>query len=193
MEELPPANLNDLKKKIITDEIMEYSDSKSLYSLILKLKNDTDEAVSQFQEVLFPLLEELINLSGDHMLTMYKSMIIDFIKTKPKIIIDSLILKCYDEKNGILRANIVNGEESFFMNNNFDDMTEGDSSIINIIFKFKDFWGKLNNDNKEIIKTFLLSIVYLCDQRYINYKKYLCLKKLNTSYTKIFNEMDSFF
>ncbi len=120
-------------------------------------------------------------------------MVIDFIQKKPKVIIDNLIHKCYDEKDGMLRAKIVNGDESFFLSNNFEDMTEGDSSIINIIFKTKDFWGKLNDENKEVLKSYLLSLVALCDIRYVNYKKYICLKKLNQSHSKFFNDTDKLF
>ncbi len=193
MEGLPPVKLSELRERIITDEIMEYSNMTELKNTVSKLLKETLDSISQFQEVLLPLVDELLKLSGDHMLIMYKSMVIDFIQKKPKIIIDNLILKCYDEKDGVLRGKIVSGDESFFMNNNFEDMTEGDSSIINIIFKTKDFWGKLTEDNKEVLKSYLLSLVSLCDVRYINYKKYLCLKKLNPSHTNFFNDTDKLF
>ncbi len=193
MEGLPPINLSELRENILTDDIMEYSDLQKLKLLVSKLLKETIESVDQFKEVILPLVDELLKLSGDHMLTMYKSMVVDFIEKKPKVIIDNLILKCYDEKDGMLRAKIVSGDDSFFLNNNFEDMTEGDSSIINIIFKTKDFWGKLNNENKEVLKSYLLSLVALCDVRYVNYKKYICLKKLNPAHTKFFNETDQLF
>jgi hypothetical protein len=193
MEGLPPVQLSELRERIITDEITDYPDTQGLKTIVTKLLKETIDCVEQFSEVLLPLVDELLKLSGDHMLTMYKSMVIDFIQKKPKVIIDNLILKCYDEKDGVLRAKIVSGDESFFMNNNFEDMTEGDSSIINIIFKTKDFWGKLTEDNKEVLKSYLLSLVSLCDVRYVNYKKYLCLKKLNPSHTNFFNDTDKLF
>jgi hypothetical protein len=193
MEGLPPINLSELRETILTDDIMEYSDVQQLKLIISRLLKETVDSVDQFKEVLLPLVDELLKLSGDHMLTMYKSMVIDFIEKKPKVIIDNLILKCYDEKDGMLRAKIVNGDDSFFLSNNFEDMTEGDSSIINIIFKTKDFWGKLNDENKEVLKSYLLSLVALCDIRYVNYKKYICLKKLNQSHSKFFNDTDQLF
>jgi len=188
MEELPPVKLSDLKNRIITDEIMEYSDINFLSSLVSSLKNKSDESLEQIKEVLLPLVDELLRLSGDYMLSMYKSDIITFINKNPKAIVDVLILRCYEDKDGLLRAKIVSGEESFFLENNFDDMTDGDNKIIKIIFKFKDFWGKLNEENKDILKSYLLSIVALCDIRYLNYKKFLCLKKLNPKYEAVFNQ-----
>ncbi len=193
MDELPPVKLSELKSKIVTDEIMEYKDMKVLNSLVLGMKKATEESYEQFKDVILPLVDELIRLSGDHMLVMYKSDIVSFINKNPKVIVDSLILKCYEENDGMLRAKIVSGDESFFLKNNFDDMTDGDSKIINIIFKFKDFWGKLDDSNKEILKSYLLSIVALCDVRYLNYKKFICLKKMNPKFEQVFNQFGNNF
>lgn len=193
MENLPLVNILDLKNKIITDEIMEYSNFNELSVLIKNLKKLSDDSINELKDVILPLLDELLRLSGDYMLTMYKNDIIKFINTNPKIIADTLIMRCYDEKEGLLRAKIVNGDESFFLENNFEDMTDGNKRIIGIIFKFKDFWGKLNQDNKEILKSYLLTIIFLCDIRYLNFKKYVCLKKLNSLHTKLFDQYDSIF
>jgi len=193
MEELPPAMLSELKLKIVTDEIMEYSTMTSLNNLIVTLKNTSDKSLDQFKEVLLPLVDELIKLSGDFMLSFYKTDIINFINKNPKVIVDTLIRRCYEEKDGLLRAKIVNGEESFFLQNNFEDMTEGDNKLINIIFKFKDFWGKLNNENKDILKSYLLSVVALCDVRYLSFKKFICLKSLNPKYETLFNQYINIF
>ena len=193
MDELPPVKLSDLKNKIITDEIIEYSDIKSLNSVVMLLKQKSDESLEQMKEVILPLVDELIRLSGDHMLTLYKLDIVSFIERNPKVIVDNLILKCYEEKNGILRSRIVNGDEKFFIENNFEDMTDGDNKIIGIIFKFKDFWGKLNTENKDILKSYLLSIVALCDIRYLNFKKFICLKKINPKYSQFFDQVANTF
>ncbi len=193
MEGLPPAKISELKQKVITDEIMEYSDLNELRKLVTSLKSESDNSVEELKEVILPLVDELIKLSGDHMLVMYKQDIVNFINTNPKKIVDILILRCYEEKDGVLRAKIVNGDESFFMQNNFEDMTDGDSQIMGIIFKFKDFWGKLNKDNREILKSYLLTIVSLCDIRFLNFKKYICLKKLNSKHSKLFEQFDSIF
>ena len=189
MDELPPVKLSDLKTKIITDEIMEYSDIKTLNSLVMTLKQKSDDSLEQMKEVVLPLVDELIRLSGDHMLTMYKSDVISFIEKNPKVIVDTLIRKCYEERDGLLRTRIVSGDERFFMENNFEDMTDGDNKIIGIIFKFKDFWGKLNNENKDILKSYLLSIAALCDIRYLSFKKFVCLKTLNPKYSQFFEQL----
>jgi hypothetical protein len=193
MEVLPPEKITDLKNQVITDEIMEYSNVNELKTLIVKLKKDSDDCIGELKEVILPLIDELVRLSGDHMLIMYKQDIINFINKNPKMIVDTLIMRCYEDKEGILRAKIVRGDESFFLQNNFEDMTEGDTQIMSIIFKFKDFWGKLNQDNKEILKSYLLTIISLCDIRFLNFKKYICLKKLNSKHSKLFEQFDSIF
>ena len=193
MEILPPVNITDLKNQIITDEIMEYSDLNELNLLITQLKKISDKAVDELKGVILPLVDELVRLSGDHMLILYKSTIVSFINKNPKTIVDTLILRCYEDKEGLLRAKIIRGDESFFLQNNFEDMTEGDTKIMSIIFKFKDFWGKLNQDNKEILKSYLLTIVSLCDIRFLNFKKYTCLKKLNLQHSKLFDQFNAIF
>ena len=193
MEILPPVNITDLKNQIITDEIMEYSDLNELNLLITQLKKISDKAVDELKGVILPLVDELVRLSGDHMLILYKSTIVSFINKNPKTIVDTLILRCYEDKEGLLRAKIIRGDESFFLQNNFEDMTEGDTKIMSIIFKFKDFWGKLNQDNKEILKSYLLTIVSLCDIRFLNFKKYTCLKKLNLQHSKLFDQYNAIF
>jgi hypothetical protein len=193
MEILPPEKITDLKNQVITDEIMEYSDLNELKTLISKLKKESDDSIDELKEVILPLVDELVRLSGDHMLIMYKQDIVNFINKNPKMIVDTLILRCYEDKEGILRAKIVRGDESFFLQNNFEDMTEGDTQIMSIIFKFKDFWGKLNQENKEILKSYLLTIVSLCDIRFLSFKKYVCLKKLNSKHSKLFEQYDSIF
>ena len=193
MDFLPPINILDLKNQIITDEIMEYSDLKDLKLIITQLKTNSDNAIDELKNVILPLVDELVRLSGDHMLILYKSTINSFINKNPKTIVDTLILRCYEDKEGLLRAKIIRGDESFFLQNNFEDMTEGDTKIMSIIFKFKDFWGKLNQDNKEILKSYLLTIISLCDIRFLNFKKYTCLKKLNSQHSKLFEQYDSIF
>ena len=198
MEELPPQELSDLRTRIITDEIQEYHDIKTLQSVINTMKQNSDEAVEQFKDVVLMLTDELGRVTGDHMLNMYKSDIINFINKNPKSIVDNLIMKCYEIKDGMLRKKIIMGEESFFLNNNLDDISNGESGVIDIIFKFKSFWTKLKPDNKEIIKSTLLAIIALCDIRYLNFKKYLCLKKLNniathSNYNSLFLEIDKIF
>ena len=193
MKNLPSEDIIDIKNQIITDEIMEYYNLNDLKSVITQLKNNSDTAVIELKEVILPLVDELVRLSGDHMLILYKSTLVSFINKNPKIIVDTLILRCYEDKEGFLRAKIVRGDESFFLQNNFEDMTEGDTKIMSIIFKFKDFWGKLNQDNKEILKSYLLTIISLCDVRFLNFKKYACLKKLNLQHSKLFEQYDSIF
>jgi hypothetical protein len=190
--ELPNKNISHLKQKILTSEICEYDNKTLLENELQKLKQYNDDAITEFTEVILVLLDELIRLSNDKLLTMNKSLIEMYIKKKSKGLIDNLILQCYEANNGLLRHNIVIADESFFLNNDFDDLTNKDSEIINHIFKFKSFWGKLSDNDKDIIKNTLLAVISLCDIRYLSYKKYICLKEYNQKYNQLFKTYDNY-
>jgi hypothetical protein len=193
MENLPPIELNDLKLKIINDDVKVYNNDNAIILQISNILENSNSAINEVKDIIIPLVDELVKLSGDHMLINHRTDIINFINTNPKYIVDTLISKCYEEKNGLLRYEIVKGDEEFFLKNNFDDMTDGDDKLISIIFKFKNFWHKLNTENKNMLKCYLLTIISYCDIRYINFKRYYCLKQLNPSFTSIYNQYDTIF
>lgn len=182
--EMPPYELSKLKDKIMTKEVEEYNNLSELKTLLESYKLSKQESTENFVEILIMLTEELAKITNDHILNQFMDEIKKYINEGSKSIINSLIKICYELNNGEYRKKILIGDDDFFLNNNLDDVSEGDSAAINTIFKFKTFWSKLNEENKNIIKSTLIAVISLIDTCYLLYKKYLCLKQLNTSESK---------
>ena len=193
MDELPPIELKELKSTIITSDIKQYSDYNTLLKYCLSLKKDSDDAVSQFKEVMSMLTDELARVTGDPMLNMHKTDIVTFVNSNTKKIVDGFILKCYNKNSGQMRSKILIGDDSFFMNNSLDEISDGDGDIVNIIFQFKKFWGKLSEDNKIIIKSTLTALIALCDIRFIAFNRYALVKDLNKMFATNFKDLDKVF
>ncbi len=179
--EMPPHELSNLKENIITNEIKEYNNLSELKKILESYKLSKQESTENFVDILTMLTEELAKITNDHILNQFMDEIKKYIREGSKSIINSLIKICYELNNGEYRKKILIGDDDFFLNNNLDDVSEGDSTAINTIFKFKTFWSKLNEENKNIIKSTLIAVISLIDTCYLLYKKYLSLKQLNTS------------
>lgn len=179
--EIPPLELNELKNKIMSKEVEEYNNLSELKKILESYKLSKQESTENFVDILTMLTEELAKITNDHILNQFMDDIKKYIREGSKSIINSLIKICYELNNGEYRKKILIGDDDFFLNNNLDDVSEGDATAINTIFKFKTFWSKLNNENKNIIKSTLVAVISLIDTCYLLYKKYLCLKQLNES------------
>ncbi len=191
MVENIPMTMKELNNTVLTNEIKSYSSTSEIIKLITRLKFESDDAINQFSEVLVMMVDELARVTGDNMLQMFKNNMIDFIKQNPKKVIDNLIISCYKKDDGMVRNKILLGDDSYFMNNKLENLSNGDGDVINYIFQFKNFWGNLNQDNKIIIKSTLIALITLCDIRYTNFKKYTCLRSLNSKHIKIFSGTSS--
>ena len=191
MEELPPVELSVLKEKIITDEIRVYNNHQDVEKILSELKKGTNKIIDELKDILYSFTDELIRVTGDPMISNGKLLIFTFIRTKCKDICNEIIKEWYDYNNGIYRERVVIGDDNFYLNHSLDQVDPNGTSIW-LIFKFKDFWHKLNDQNRLIIKNTLLAVVSLIDVKYLNYKKYLCLKTLNPSYSKLFNSYEEY-
>ena len=189
----PPEKLDDLRKKIISDEVKIYHDLPKLMEVITKLKTESDEAIENFTEVIIGMTYELSRVTGDHMLASYKDHIIAGIKVRAKNVIDGWIMRAYKNTNGLIRELIIKGDDDFFMNNNLDEITHGNDSMINYLFQFKGFWKKLKPENQAILKTTVVALCIMADIRYINFNKYIYLKDLNPHFADIFSKYDDIF
>jgi hypothetical protein len=187
--ETPPAELIELWQKIITD-LKQYDNVTDLVKELDKLKKECDNAMNQFKELIIKLTIDLAHVTGDTLLNRYKDDIITAIKNNPKNVTDSFIMQGYNQKDGYYRKQLVTCNEEFFLNHSFNEFTKGDTSLVDRLFQFKTFWNKLKKENRDIIKYYLLTLCYFADIRYINFNKYLELKKINQTHKKIFDEYD---
>src|ERR1700744_5509577 len=135
----------------------------------------TDYKINDYDDIEFPPteIEEL------------DKFIIDTIEKNSKSVIDGFILKGYNKTNGLYRKNIILKNENFFLKNSFDDVLGGKPDFVDRIFQFKNFWSKLKSENKEILKYYLITLCCYADKRYINFNKYLLIKKFNEENFKL--------
>jgi hypothetical protein len=189
---VPLVELVDLWQ-IILQDIKQFDNSKDLLIELDKMKNDNDVALKQFKDLIIQLTEDLAAITNDNLLNKYKKDIIKTINSNPKKVIDTFIMKGYNHNNGFYRKQLMLCNEDFFLNDSFSDVTKGDFNIIDKLFKFKSFWNKLKQENKDIIKYYLITLCSLADIRYINFNRYIEIKKmsnLHKSYKTIFNMYD---
>jgi len=176
--ELPPLEMSELYQKIYNN-IINYNNTEELSNELNKMKTKNDNSIDEFRKILLDFTENLVHISDNMTLRNFKTDILKAINLYPKKIIDTFIIHGYMKDNGMYRRGIVEGNEYFFMNKSYNEYTNGDSDIINYIFQFKSFWSKLSEDNKFIIKTFLLTLCYYSDQRFIIFNRYQEIKKKN--------------
>jgi hypothetical protein len=189
MDIMPPLELDDLKKQIY--EYKDFTNTSDLYDELKKIQNENTTTIEQFRELIIQLTEDLSNVSGEQMLIQYKKLIIDTINSNPKKIIDNFILEAYNKNNGLFRKQIVSQNEEFFMKKSFDEFTGNDKNIIDKLFQFKSFWSKLSEDNKLVIKCYLVALCSYADTRYINFYKYCDMKKKYPNYKSLFDKFDN--
>lgn len=192
---LPPASLKELNNFILNDTVKKYSKNsigeKELMSVLSSLKNENDMAINSFRELIVTLTNELSQITGDSTIKQHKAFIIEMIQAHSKFFVDAFIKKGYNNNNGMYRQHIISQNEEFFLNNSLDDITEGKTNFIDKLFQFKSFWSKLKDENKMILKYYLITLCSLSDVRYINFNRYLLIKQMNTAdYKQIFDKYD---
>lgn len=187
--EIPPLEISKLYEKIYNNlDGINNSDelTKKLYSMI----KDNNETIIEFKNILLDFTDNLINISNNQLLKQHKENITQIIKSNPKKIIDTFIIHGYIEDNALYRRRIIEGNDEFFLNNTHSKYTNEDSNVMDYIFQFKSFWSELDNENKYIIKTFLLTLCYYSDKRFVLFNKYVEIKNI---YGNIYIETFEYF
>lgn len=188
--EMPPLNISELYQKIFDN--INFQSPNELMLELNNIKQNSDIAIEEFKNVLVEFANILVNISDNHLMKRYKTEILSTIEKHPKNIIDTFIIHGYVENNGTYRKEIIEGNEDFFLNKSYNEYTS-DSSIVDNIFQFKSFWKKLDDDNKFTIKTFLLTLCFYSDKRFVMFNKYREIKQIyGETYKDIFSLFDDY-
>jgi hypothetical protein len=113
-----------------------------------------------FIDVLIKFNGELIDLfpeekdfkTGKHAMEIIK-------KTNPRLILN--ISKPFII---LWKDKIINKDDTFFMNKNYDDEVEGDTHILMLINNLKGKWPILNDHNKDAIWKYLKTLCVLAER-----------------------------
>lgn len=192
--DLPSPNISSLYTKIFSD-IPDFSNSNNLISHLNLMKIQSDDSIEEFKNILLDFTENLVSVSNNNLIKTYKTEILNAIKKHPKNIIDTFIIHGYTKNDGKYRSEIIQGNESFFLNNSYEEHIEGENNkqnIVNYIFQFKNFWKTLDEDNKFIIKNFLLTLCFFSDKRFVVFNRYNEIKnKYLSIHPSIFGSYNS--
>lgn len=186
---VPPINLSELYVHIYNNIDTPYNIieiHKELEFIIDKSKN----AVEEFKNILLELTNLVIIITDNHLIGKYKANIYEHVAKNPKNIVDTFIVNAYMTDNGIYRKHIILGNDGFFTGKDF---TPGDNSAIMFyISQFKTFWGKITENDKTLIKTFLLTLCFYSDKRFIYYYRYREMKRIhNEKFPDVFKHYDT--
>lgn len=110
--------------------------------------------------------EQLINLSNYISEIFSTDKDVEKLNIKLKLGIDSnprLVAELFAEKLTPFARHILDGNDSYFLNNDLSKMVDSDNAFEQIEQKLKSLWTKLNEDQKERIrKYFKLLLVLSC-------------------------------
>lgn len=128
--------------------------------------------IKRFNQYFFEFIEDLKNICNQEELTKLKRGL-TYIKYNSSLIIRLFKLNIAD--NDIYRYMIMEENEQFFFNHQFNNI---DNSFNNIIIDIKNKWTSLNSIEKNNIWKYLKILLYYCDlSNNINTKEYHTLLK----------------
>ena len=122
------------------------------------------DLVHKFNTVIMGMIKHITDYYGDPHTQKIQLVLTDVISDSPKEPMSYFLLNIY--KNDEYRKNILNQNDKFFMNHQYNEFTEGNNEKISQIFKFKNLWNQIDIDTKNYIKKSMMVLVKIC-QKYI--------------------------
>jgi len=108
-----------------------------------------------FNDTLISLAGQLADICPNSLISKYLTIINKVIKSNPEKIMTAFIIHILPYKD-----KIDAGDEDFFLNKSYEKEAKGDDEVINKIFKFKDIWKQLTDDNKNIVIQYMMCLCY---------------------------------
>ena len=140
-----------------------------------KLQKTKTELSDNFNGIAMMMISHLASHFPDSYFGTYKMVIEGFFKLKPDEPIAKFTKHVY--ANDVFRRKIKEGDETFFMNQDFGE-TIGTQGMSLKIFQFKELWVKSDDATKEIIKKLMLMMIERCETYISNLKSINTCKKI---------------
>ena len=80
-------------------------------------------------------------------------------KTNPRLLVT--VFTSYIE---LWKSQILNRDESFFMANQYNDLTQGDDYFEQLITRLKKYWNTLSDHNKDSIWKYLETLIKISEK-----------------------------
>jgi len=118
--------------------------------------------IENFNKYSLILSEFLIHVSNKTTFIIYNNFINQAVSTQPIKLIDSFVISVlkYESK-------IMDDDEKFFLNKDYDDDVKGDKEDIRCIVEIKNIWSVLDSDNKAQIKSYI-KLLCRISRKYFN-------------------------
>lgn len=109
--------------------------------------------IKNFNSYSSTLIVFIADVNPTDTIKFYRDEILKLESKQSNIIIDTFVLNALQYEDQILQ-----GDDDFFLNQTFDDITsknENSDNLILKIFEFKNIWKKINDNNKTHIKNYM--------------------------------------
>lgn len=120
---------------------------------------DVSDIQIEFNQTLYDLASQLVILCPYSFVAKNISVLGILLNTEPSKVIDLFTLRALKYKN-----QFDSGNDSFFLNGNFSDDVNGDSSIVGKIFELKESWKNLSDENKKIVRQYIKYLFELSNE-----------------------------
>jgi hypothetical protein len=122
------------------------------------------DLIFKFNMVIAGMIRHITEYYGDSTMSGMDIFLNDIIEKTPKEPISCFLMNIY--KNDQYRTNILKQNDDFFLEEDYDELTEGDNEKTSKLFEFKDLWKQIDNDTKNYIKKSMMTLVKIC-QKYV--------------------------
>ena len=123
-----------------------------------------NDLISKFNTVIMGMINHVTDYYGDSNMLKMRLILENIINTAHDEAISYFLINIY--MNDKYRSNILKQNDDFFLNENYDTMTENNKEKIAQIFQFKDLWTQIDLDTKNFIKKSMIALVKI-SQKYI--------------------------
>ena len=125
-------------------------------------KKKLSKLENKFNLIIIGMIKHMSNYHNDTKVKLISGIAEKIIQNKPEEPISCFLLHIY--KNDDYRTNILNENDSFFMN--YDINSVKNTNMLGHILEFKSIWKKIDNETKTYIKRAMKALV-LISQKYV--------------------------
>jgi hypothetical protein len=129
-----------------------------------KSNSVSNNLVIKFNYVIMSMITHIIDYYSDPNTEKLKFILEQIIKKMPDEPISYFLIHVY--KNDVYRRNILEQNDSFFIDENFEKYTKNSKEKVSKLFEFKDLWKQIDDDTKLFIKKSMVALVKI-SQKYI--------------------------
>lgn len=149
-------------KNVMNKKDLQNFESESMKCLRIVNANIQD-CITMFNSLVSDIGTLLTNdFPNDTAIGIYSATINAIIQSRPTEAIAVFILNVYS--NDTYRNYILEGNDKFFLNNDYKDLTADNKKTMETLFQFKKCWKKLSQENKDYIKEIMKTLVQITGQ-----------------------------